>query len=256
MTLLRPLLLASIPSALVGGLVGGIVASSMGAAPPPKTDQEKPKTESSESSDLDPRAVTRLETRLAELEGRVSALRRQREAVASLKDYAKAMAEGDTEATGTKQPSAPGVVDAEDPVFELAVRSVMDRVEWEKDEEKKVTRAQRRSERTQRHAELLTERLALSDEQAKAVGAALNKQMETFRKLREEGENGEEERPATRAEWRERVGKIRSQTERELGEILDEEQMKGYRAFAEEEGVGPGGWGRRDRQLRERPAPE
>jgi phage shock protein A len=221
-------------------------------AKPARAKVEKPTTSRSE--------LTALQTKLAEVEGRLDTLQRQQQSRKALEQYARQLS--DDGAGGAKSKSAkgpiPSSVDAEDPVFELAVRSVLDRVDWERDEEQRLVRAQRRSEQANRQTELLTERLSLTPDQAKRVAQALTEQMDRFRALREgNGENGDgQKRPATRSEWRERVDGIRDETEKNLSGILDDRQLEGYRAFVENEGfAGPSGLGRRGRLLRAGSAP-
>lgn len=252
MTSRTTLLLASLGSAVTGGLIGGAVVASLAPDGNPSRDEtERVEAPAPESVD-----VTALETKLAELEGRLDSLGRQQRSRKALEQYAQRLEEGEGKGGGpaaTGHGPAGGVVDAEDPVFELAVRSVLDRVDWERDEEERLVRAQRRSERTERQTALLTERLLLSPEQAQHVSRALNAQMDRFRALRED--NPSEPRPATRSEWRERVDGIREQTEKDLQGVLDEKQLEGYRSFIESEGLGgPGAFGRPGRELRSGPA--
>lgn len=244
MTSLQTLVIASLSSAIVGGLAAGLVVSMTSPTPPRERrpvgePQAEPPPESGE--------LTRLEVRLAALEGKLAALRRQQQSREQLKKYAESLAEDD--GTGASKKRAPnGVVDGEDPVFELAVRSVMDRVDWEKDEQQKAERQQQRDERADRQTALLTERLGLNDEQSEAVSAVLVRQMDRFRALRDRDGNSEGPRPATRSEWRQQITEIRKQTEDELLAVLTEAQMAEYRAVAEEEGIGARGFGRRGRE--------
>lgn len=229
------LLAACFGSALVGGLVGGLGIASLRPSDAPRVPQkEERRTPSSELAE----DVGELEARLAELEDRVASVQNQARSRQALEQVARALAEGEDPEAEKPKSAMRGVVDAEDPVFELAVRSVMDRMEWEKDEERRVNRARRQSERTERQTSLLQQRLQLNDPQSQAVTRALGKQMEQFRALR--GGDGAEERPRlTRTEWRERATEIRKQTESELAEVLNDEQLRGYRTFVEDEGLGP-----------------
>ncbi|HEY6723500.1 MAG TPA: hypothetical protein VI197_05685, partial [Polyangiaceae bacterium] len=96
----------------------------------------------------------------------------------------------------------------------------------------------------QRQTGLLAERLKLTPPQTQKVQQILVEQMNTFRSLRE-GDEGGAPRPANRDEWRGRVESIRTETERKLAQVLNDEQMTSYRAFVDEEGFGPrGGRGR------------
>lgn len=184
--------------------------------------------------------------RMDRLENELRGLRKQRQSTEALRQYAQALDKpGDKKGGGASAGDSPEpVVDAEDPAFELAVRSVLDHVDWEREEERKVTETKRREERAQRQTELLTERLKLTPAQTQKVRQILVEQMDTFRKLREGGD-GDAARPSSRTEWRARVETIRTETERKLSQVLNDEQLTGYRAFVDEEGFGPrGGRGR------------
>ncbi len=240
MASIQVLVIACTCSALVGGAVSGFVVNRLGAEREAVEVEAEPKKKKKVAT---PRVDTQLETRLAELEGQLASLRRSQQAREALTKFAESMTDDESDAPKQKKPS--GVVDEADPVFELAVRSVMDRVEWEKDEEEKAVRQQRRTERASRQTALLTERLKLSEEQAQEVSAVLTSQMDRFRGLRDrDGESGDS-RPATRSEWRERIETIRKETEQELAKVLSEEQMAAYQSYAEEEGIGGRGFGRR-----------
>jgi hypothetical protein len=250
MTSKTTILLTSLAGAIVGGLLGGMLVATMAPEPEKPARSKEQRTETRATHDPD---VTALQTKVAELEGRLQTLQRRQNSRQALEQYARQLSKGDdsTKADNGKTP-APGSVDAEDPAFELAVRSVLDRVDWERNEEQRLVREQRRSERAERQTKLLTERLVLSPEQASRVSEALTQQMDRFRALREGDGQG---RPATRDEWRKRVDEIRGQTEKDLSGVLDDKQLEGYRAFVEDEGLGgPSGFGR-GRQLRARAVP-
>lgn len=224
-------------SAIFGGAVSGLAVTRLGA---------EPQAQPARAKKASPDGAAELERRLAQLEGQLSTLRRQQQARTQLRKYAEALQEDVDDAADQAPPKGntpiSGVVDGEDPVFEMAVRSVMDRVDWEKDEERKTARANRSAERAQRQTELLTQRLSLDSQQSAAVAAALGQQMERFRALRD-ADDDSEPRPVTREEWRQRIGDIRQQTEATLTKLLSEEQMRRYVEIAEEEGIGTRGFG-------------
>lgn len=253
------LLLSSLGSAVLGGLLGGTVVATMASDSSPQERGSRSARAEARSAGEEERDVLALEAKLAAMEGRLESLQRQQRSRQALEQYARQLSQSENgkapDAEGN-QPANSGTVQAEDPVFELAVRTVLDRVDWEREEEERLVRAQRRSERAERQTELLTERLGLTEEQTERVAAALTAQMDRFRALRDRDDASGGRGPATRTEWRQRAGEIREQTEKELSEVLDENQMQGYRAFVEDEGFGgPMGVGRRDRSLRGRPTP-
>lgn len=264
---LKPTVFVSIVlAALVGGMAGaGATWALSGQKGDAKGNKAKPATSvgaAEDSADADALAF-----RLDRLEADLRALRKRNQSTDALRQYAKALnqdsarkpvvagGDGADSADADAAADDDGVVDAEDPSFELAVRTVLDRVDWEREEERRVTQTKRREERAQRQTELLAERLKLSAPQTQKVQQILTQQMETFRSLRE-GDDSNTPRPTTRSEWRARVEAIRTETERKLSEVLDNEQMSSYHKFVEEEGFGPGsGRGRRGGQQGNRAQP-
>ena len=115
----------SILSAVVGGVIGGV---SVGLTLE-LTDKPEPTPVTAEKGATKSRRVEgELEARLLSLESEVRMLRKQNATARVLGEYAKAMADQEGDAAPSKVTPP---VDAEDPVFELAVRSVFDRVEEE-----------------------------------------------------------------------------------------------------------------------------
>src|SRR5690606_11149981 len=106
----------------------------------------------------------------------------------------------------------------DDPRFELAVRQVLDRVDWEREEEERLVNAQRRELRAEHTSQLLSERLRLAPAQQAQVAKVLAKQMQAFRELPNPPDDAE--RPATRSEWVKRMEAIRDETEQALSGIL------------------------------------
>jgi hypothetical protein len=229
-------------AALVGGAAGAGAtwALSRPASEPSKKTAGEDSTAGDESeSDDEPAALQRIER----LEAELRALKRRNTSTEALQKYASRLNKGDAKARNSGDAGAEAeaelapVLDAEDPTFELAVRTVMDRVDWEREEERRVTQSKRREERAQRQTELLAERLKLTGAQKDGVQRVLTEQMETFRKLR--SGDSDTPRPATRGEWRQRVAAIRTETDQKLAGVLNDEQMSSYRQFVEEEGFGP-----------------
>ena len=243
-----PALVLVVVAALVGGAAGAgatwALSRESGSSAKAKAKAEK----SSEARARDDENEA-LAYRMDRLENDLRALRKQKQSTDALRQYAQTLDKKGTENAGVGQAPSAGdaadpVLDAEDPSFELAVRTVLDRVDWEREEERKVTDTKRREERVQRQTELLTERLKLTPAQTQKVQQILVEQMDTFRNLRGGGDT-DAPRPSNRSEWRERVDAIRTETERKLSQVLDNEQMTSYRAFVDEEGFGArGGRGR------------
>jgi hypothetical protein len=228
-------------AALLGGMAGAAASWALHRAEPGPAKKSKA---AGEDSAL---AIDDLAERIDALEGELRAVRSRNQSTDALRQYARALNKADTDsnrdAGDSESERSVGidgmepVLDAEDPTFELAVRTVLDRVDWERQEERRVDQTRRREERAQRQTELLAERLKLSPPQRERVQQILTEQMETFRNLRS-GENPESPRPATRNDWRARVESIRTDTEKKLREVLDDAQIASYRQFVEEEGFG------------------
>ena len=242
-----PTLVLVVVAALVGGAAGAGATWAL-SRESSSSAKAKAKAEKSEATARDDENEA-LAYRLDRLENDLRALRRQKQSTEALRQYAQTLDKKGPENAGAGQAPSAGddtdpVVDAEDPSFELAVRTVLDRVDWEREEERKVTDTKRREERVQRQTELLTERLKLTPAQTQKVQQILVEQMDTFRNLRGGGD-GDAPRPSNRSEWRERVEAIRTETERKLSQVLDNGQMSSYRTFVDEEGFGArGGRGR------------
>lgn len=230
-------------AALVGGATGAGATWALSKKPDSAAKPKADKSSEARARDDESEAMA---YRLDRLENDLRALRKQRQSTEALKKYAESLDKQGGAEGGAARDSGDTdpVTDAEDPAFELAVRSVLDRVDWEREEERKVTETKRREERAQRQTDLLTERLKLTPVQTQKVQQILVEQMNTFRSLRE-GDDSGTPRPSTRDEWRGRVEAIRTETERKLSQVLDAEQMGSYRAFVDEEGFGArGGRGR------------
>jgi hypothetical protein len=108
---------------------------------------------------------------------------------------------------------------ADDPVFEAAVRDVVDRVQQERAGE----REERRVQVTQRWADRLAERLSLSDAQKAKALAIAEDLAQKLRDLRDaDGGLGG-------GSWPEARDALRAQGEQRLGEVLSATQMATYR---------------------------
>lgn len=221
----------SILSALVGGVIGGVAvgltlqATSSPTATPVKADAAEAREPTADTAELEQRVRT--------LEGELQSLRRQSATARALGDYAKAMAAAEGDA-GTHKLTP--VVDAEDPVFELAVRSVYDRVEQERREERDARRAQRSEERAKWQADFVADRLQLSPEVRDRFQKVLVDQMERFQSLHNPSDGGAE-RPRGREQWRAQVDAIRKETDEKLSEVLTDQQLEEYKKLREQEGL-------------------
>ena len=220
----------------MSALLGGLLAAWLATGERGDSAAESP-ARSPEGVPVEEQLAT-LQRRVAELDGRLEQVRRQWHARQRIEQQVRAVKEG-SEEKPPEEGAAPAAIAADNPAFELAVRSVMDRIEWEQEQTREATRAQFRDERARRQTELLSERLGLDTEQADAVRAVLTDQMERFRQLRDVDRPADG--PVTREEWRQRIEQLREQTDVELRQILSEAQLREYQQVAEEEGIG-GRW--------------
>jgi hypothetical protein len=233
------LVAALIVAGVLGGAVGAGAVVMLGGEKTERPKKERIEHETAANDDAE-----QSDERITRLEQEIATLRRSNKTNDALQEYSRALKKKrEAAAAGEETDELAPVVDGEDPTFELAVRTVMDRVQWEEDEERKVTRQQQRDERAARQTDLLTQRLGLSAAQKPRLQAILSEQMNAFRDLRS-GDSGQP-RPATRTEWRQRIDGIRKESETKLSEVLSEEQMKLYGEFVAEEGFGRMGGGRR-----------
>jgi seryl-tRNA synthetase len=141
---------------------------------------------------------------------------------------------------------------AEDPAFQLAVRSVLDEVEWEKEQQQEAERAQRQSARVERQTARLTEALKLNPEQVSEVSAIFTEQAEQLRSLRVQRRELSE--PSTPQQRQEQFAQLRRQADERLRQTLTPEQFASYEKLAEEGGFGFDFGGRRRPVSAENPA--
>jgi hypothetical protein len=236
---------------ILSGVLGGAVGAATVAALDRSNGAASMKKESAAQDSYDEDAErgegsSDASDRIARLEAELRTLQRSTKTNRALEEYSAALKKKRaSQDAGEPDDDLAPVVDGEDPTFELAVRTVLDRVEWEKQEERRVTEDRRRDERAERQTELLAGRLGLTGAQRPRLQGILVEQMDSFRGLRS-GDAGVP-RPGTRSEWREQVDKIRTETEHKLGEVLDDEQMKRYKEWVAEEGWGRAGGRRGER---------
>lgn len=235
-------LVTVVVAALVGGVAGGAVATFAGG---PSGKEKENDARGEASKDERRRSVERADEepedgnpdRISRVEKRLRVLERRSAAATELRRYAETLAADDGDGGAPKAPSA--TVDADDPVFELAVRSVVDR--WDEDRrENQRSEWRERGQRMQaRQVDNLQRKLTLTDDQKEKIAAIVRAYSERSRGLWE----ADAGRPVTPAEWREATEKIRSESEGELKGVLDVEQQRAYEALVEEGDTPFARWG-------------
>ena len=231
-------LATAIIAAVLGGAVGSGVTLAVShpwtpepetkAARQKRTLDDDTKRSRAESSDEAPGPTSR---RSGSDDARFAALERR------VKVLTAALAQQDQRGDGGS--AAPGgAVDVADPVFEVAVMDIIDRVEAQKKEERDERRDEMRRQFSARMSDELETALGLTAEQKRKLGEVIAAHFDAIRALRDA-----EDRPATRAEWRKRIDAVTAQSEHELEAFLSPDQMSSYRELDAEQRIG-GGWGR------------
>jgi len=131
-------------------------------------------------------------------------------------------------------PDPPAVVD--DPVFEAAVRDILERVDEERDSEREVRSEERRREAAHGWTAEFAARAALREDQKAKVFSIVQ---EYLNALRDPRDSGPDAGPAmTRREWRARSRELRDRAEQRLAEVLSRDQLDSYHALDEDQRIG------------------
>lgn len=231
------LLLAAVGSGLVGGAVGALLVVLLTRSASPEVRAK-------------PEPIVEPGTPAPQLEGRVAALERSLRALALRESTARA--HSPPAASAQAGPSEPAPADVapivDNPVFEAAVRDVMDRAEQERDAEREAQRAEWRKQAAQDWASGLTDKLRLTEAQKVKLVEISSKFWEQLR-----ARPGDSAEPESRQQRRERMDALRKSAEEELGKVLDATQLATYRGLDEAERLGTP---RNARQRQRRPGTE
>lgn len=208
-------MLPLVVAALLGGVVGGFVVSRFPA----------PREASSVQAELaaEPRVAdgAPLESRVLALETKVARLSRRPPGVQAL----PAPDRGGPQDAGVT--SAAPVVD--DPVFEVAVRDIVDRVEDERSTERDVRRDEQRRRMSETWVNELGLELSLNEAQKTKVAEVVTEMFQRLRELRnlDAGAVRRSERVA-------RMRAVSDEAEKKLAGVLDQNQMAAYRVLDED----------------------
>jgi hypothetical protein len=229
-------------TAIGGGLVGGLVvwaflpsAGEGGIQPDPKptvpTPQPAVATDVAPADDRE----SRTEARIRRLERMVKMLQRRQAEQAKLDAEETRVATGSAE--GKAEDATPNRVtlNAADPRFEQAVRTVIDKARGEQEQSRTDRSEERRDNRVTRKVDYLSDKLGLSIEQQQKADEILFSQAEAMRALFRG-----DERPVTRKQWKERMAAIREETSRRLAEVLTAQQNTNYEKLQQDEGFNTG----------------
>lgn len=202
-------------AALAGGVIGGLVSWGVAGA-----SGASPKAAASAGA-----ALEDADERLAALERRMAQVERRslfRPATPAGGTPAAPNPLPPTAAQADPQAAEPGTVD--DPVFEAAVRDVLQRAEEERENDRQIQREEQRQAAAQRWAAELTEKLGLrEDQKAKLLSVArefYDQMRETFR--------GDAGAGVAFEDRREKVRALRKQYDEKLSGVLDPAQLGEY----------------------------
>lgn len=230
-------LASALPAALgaVAGCVVGVVATRSSAtddAPRPLPAQAE---RVFEPEDVEPDEMGPLIARVRSLEQRVSLL-----------TAALGQAQREGAADGAEPGSELSKADVADPVFEAAVRDILDRVNDERREQRTERTRQRAQYGAQRVTDHLTQELGLTEQQKQELLEIFKAHFEKLASLRDEDAA---DAPATPGEWRARMTELRQTTDAKLEGTLTPAQLEKYRNLDTSEFFGGP---RRRRAARER----
>lgn len=215
--------------ALVGGLAGGVAGRL--SAP-----EREAKARSATTAEAEPADTSAIAKKVERLESAVATLERERRMTrAALARGMQLGDDGDTADAGAK----PSAID--DPVFETAVRDILEQREDERREERRARMQERRKQAAERWSSWLGTEVGLSDAQKQKVAAIVQGYFEDMQSLRF-SDGGE-------LSWRDRREKARearAKSEAKLGQVLDPRQLEKYNSLDDEQKIGFGfGGGRR-----------
>lgn len=216
------------------GCVAGLTYASLGptaAAAKKVPARMEPTTVSAAQDDQE---LATLSTRVRSLEQRVSLLTAALGAAGA--NVAQARGEqGEGEPGQDDQGGAIAAADVADPVFEAAVRDILDRIDDERREEQTTRMQQRARYGAQRAADRLTEELGLTQVQQQELFDIMKKHYESLAALRDENAP---DRPATPGEWRDKMRELRQATDDRMKGALSPAQLEKYDALDSSEFFG------------------
>lgn len=116
--------------------------------------------------------------------------------------------------------------DVADPVFEAAVRDILERIDDERRQER-TTRSQKRAQLgAERASSRLAEELSLTDRQKQELFEIMKKHYESMAALRDS-----DDQPGTPGEWRERMQEVRRKTEEAIESHLSPAQVEKFQSL-------------------------
>jgi hypothetical protein len=189
---------------------------------------------------------------LEELESRIAALERsmaRREAERRLLEASRRLATQQADGGSSEQDTGGSSRSSiGDPVFEAAVRDVVDRVRDEQASEREERWTERRRQASSEWSAALAQQLGLTADQKSRLTQLALAYYEQIRELwRDDSDAGTA--PMTFSQRRERVQNLRAEYEQKMGDVLDRSQMEAYGELEPDQKLGAfsGRRGRRGR---------
>ena len=197
-------------AAVIGGVVGGITVRLSSDSPKTTAKAETPASKDDDEDDG-------LDHRVKQLEQSVAGLEKKRRASEAIAAYGRALAAGDPAPDG----GVPSPTAVDDPVFDTAVRDVLDRVDQERRDEREQRRTERMNQMVDEWSKQLATKLSLSDQQKQKVAEIFRDHFAKMRAMRGGGDGG----MRTPQEWRQSFQALQDEQNKKLGEVLDSGQM-------------------------------
>jgi hypothetical protein len=160
---------------------------------------------------------------------RVTALERSLRALALKESVARATAGSTGAATGDGPPPVDVAPIVDNPVFEAAVRDVMERADEERSQEREAQREEWRKRAAEEWIAGLDEKLRLTEAQKSKVTEIANGFWTKLRDIRQ----GDAVPGTTGKERRARIDALRKAAESELAQVLDRSQLTAYEELDE-----------------------
>jgi hypothetical protein len=167
-----------------------------------------------------------VDARLAALEAAISRLEHRSPRVIALP--APAAAE---DAGAAPAPVSPTAAAVDDPVFEAAVRDIVQRIDEDRHAERQAERTEKRQAAAERWAASLVEPLHLTDAQKTKLTEIARDLSERSRDALADRDGGADPAPGERRAWRQA---LRAELEQKLAEVLDPSQLAAYQKLGDD----------------------
>jgi hypothetical protein len=212
---------------LAGGVAGGVAG---------RLSVPTAKAKTATAASAEPTDTSELAAKVDKLERTVASLERERRVTRAA--LARSLGQDGAEPSADGGVAAPTI---DDPVFETAVRDIMEQIDEERQTERRARWEERRKQAADRWAGWLGGELGLNDDQKRKVAEVVQDYFKRMQEMRNSDAG-----PMSRSERREQSQALRTESEKKLGQVLDPSQMEKYRGLDDDQKIGFGfGGGRR-----------